>query len=296
MAGKFRKVSIGEKVKFSAQTHNAMIDAAKAYAASLSGQVGENIGNNFLRNDLILVRNDTGSNRAPFEILGIAGLLITPELNLGTFLDKIGVNGVLPNVIDHSEKFVILTEPIPKDSIGRGWLSGVAQVRIQVSEASQSAVRAGLIDGNSFELKAGEGGIPIIWKEDGIGTKWGLVRIGGGGGGSGVVFVKIIDYVGSDPETSEWLIVQKMKRVKTSAEGVSPETYDWVTDGPPEPAECWPNYVAAHYLPMRNQTPTLIVPMSEMNGTHYVWQKHRWLVTAPLSDYPQSDCAILPAS
>jgi hypothetical protein len=108
------------------------------------------------------------------------------------------------------------------------------------------------------------------------------------GGGASVVFVRIIDKA-SESNNGQFLIVQKMKKV----EPVLPETMvTWVPDGSLEWAECWPNYVAAHYMPMRFQNPEVIVPMTKVGGTQYVWQKHRWFVGQPLSSMAQSDCAV----
>jgi hypothetical protein len=107
-------------------------------------------------------------------------------------------------------------------------------------------------------------------------------------GGASIVFVRIIDKVGSS-DSGQFLIVQKMKKV----EPVAPETIvTWVPDGEPEPAECWPNYTVAHYMPMRFQNPEVIVPMTKVGGTQYVWQKNRMFLAKPVSSLPHSDCVV----
>lgn len=109
-------------------------------------------------------------------------------------------------------------------------------------------------------------------------------------GGASIAFVKIVDSVPPNSPSSKFLTVQPMK--VDDVEG-SPTFGKWIARMMgTEVAEVWPNYVAGHYLPMRFQTPDLIVPMTKVNGTQYVWQKNRMFLGQPLSSLPQSDCVV----
>jgi hypothetical protein len=103
-------------------------------------------------------------------------------------------------------------------------------------------------------------------------------------GGASIEFVKILDSIPVDMPTAKFLTVQRMKVDEVS--GL------WVADGETEEAETWPNYTAQHYLPMRLQFPDVIVPMTRVNGTQYVWQKNRMFLAEPLSTLAQSDCVV----
>jgi hypothetical protein len=108
-------------------------------------------------------------------------------------------------------------------------------------------------------------------------------------GGAEIVMVKIVDSIPVNAPSSKFLTVQKMKVDEIAG---SPTFGQWLPDGVTESAECWPNYVAAHYLPMRFQIPEVIVPMTKTNGTQYVWQKNRIGLGQPLSSLPASDCVV----
>jgi hypothetical protein len=98
------------------------------------------------------------------------------------------------------------------------------------------------------------------------------------------VFVTILDSLPPSNPNVKFLRVQRMKHEE--------ETGAWIADGDPEEAECWPEFVAAHYLPMRNLAPQLIVPMLIVGDTQYVIAQHRFALGQPLQNYPQSDCAV----
>lgn len=109
-------------------------------------------------------------------------------------------------------------------------------------------------------------------------------------GGAEIMMVKIVNsYPLLNRGDQKFLTVQRMKvdEVETS-----PNFGAWIPDGPTEVAECWPNYVAAHYLPMKGQTPEVIVPMTKTDGTQYVWQKNRMFLGTPLSTIGASDCVV----
>ena len=86
----------------------------------------------------------------------------------------------IPAAADHIGNFVILLEPAAGE-IGRACISGVCPVRVDVNDEDDQF--ADVKDGEATMLEsAPTGSARIIWKESGTGTKWAVVRLGGGAG------------------------------------------------------------------------------------------------------------------
>ncbi|HPD48718.1 MAG TPA: hypothetical protein P5279_12520 [Anaerohalosphaeraceae bacterium] len=184
MAGYLQKVNPGDRLRIAARTYNAFVDAAKAQQMqSLGSQSGP-------RNDapvvmLVQVKNVSGSDCPHFGVLGISGVVFDPVAAPDAFKDSVVFSGTTPSALSHAGgRFVICAEPIANGSIGAAWAGGICQVQIEVSNADHAY--ADVSNGLMTKLASVESGpCTILWKQSGTGTKWAIVRFGGGGGGTG---------------------------------------------------------------------------------------------------------------
>lgn len=84
-----------------------------------------------------------------------------------------------------TDQFVITTEPIVGQQIGRAVCAGLAVVQIDVSDAGHTRA-VPVASETGFLASAASGGVPILWKEAGTGVLWSVVLMdqGSSGGGS----------------------------------------------------------------------------------------------------------------
>jgi hypothetical protein len=257
---KFSKVTAGERLRIPAPAYNAFVDAAEAHLNSLEGQTIPNGPRPTRRNDLVDVENLTDSNKDQAEILSIGGPGVYPSLNLNEFQNRVSVFGVLPS--SARPDIVILADPVPKNVIGAGWISGICQVKIDF--LSDTDTTAGIIDGVSSHLRGGQGSIPIVWKEPGTGIKWALVRLGGGSTeGTAVEHVVVREVFESAGNPTELVLVQAVDRDKTT--GVLVEA------GPTFNAQAKPGLRSSDYFAWRwpgpiDQRLTRYLPCYKIRG------------------------------
>lgn len=134
--------------------------------------------------DTVSIRNDSGLQCQRFNILQISSVVVTPEDSLQDFQQRPVFTGAIPSDTPNTEgRLVICAEPIAPGQIGRAWADGVVMVQIDVTDSGHN--HATIRPDDIGKLKSDESGLCyILWKEPGIGTKWAVVRIGGGSGGS----------------------------------------------------------------------------------------------------------------
>lgn len=173
-ADPFSKVSPGDRIfeNMRADTWNGMLAAAEA-AASLGKT---NYPAEFAPEDSvnILIQNATGADLIQFGIVAVSGSAppITAADNLAEFYERRAMIGVLPSA---SATIAITQEPIGAGKYGTATLVGMTPVKINVVDAVHTAA-AVTADPTKLTSSA-TGGIPILWKESGTGTKWALVLL-----------------------------------------------------------------------------------------------------------------------
>lgn len=176
MAG-LEKVKDGDDVEYPAATHNAMIDAAAAHQATQSGTSGPQDPGQPTSNNFVLVQNDTDDNRDRFEILGIDGPVIEPENNPHEFVNRSVMIGVVPTEKKHWGRFAILTQPIEKDRLGLACISGIYRARVEIIK--ERHIFADVKTDEVEYLKSDDSGAAqILWKEEGLGVRWAVLRLG----------------------------------------------------------------------------------------------------------------------
>jgi hypothetical protein len=125
---------------------------------------------------IVRAKNSSGTDRGRFEVLGVDGSVFTPTSNLTQFQNAIYLDGKKPTA-DHLGKFVVLCQPLRAGAIGWAWAAGVCVVKVDCDYEDQPYADVKADDAGL--LKGGEGGAAqVLWKEDGTGTKWAVIRLG----------------------------------------------------------------------------------------------------------------------
>jgi len=170
-----KKVQTGDRMRIPAQTFNAFIDAAVDYKRRQRG-VGRDGQRVHRQTGIILVRNDTGEDLDRFSAVGIAAPIIGPDDNEDEFKNRATAVGIKPIVPDHRGRFAVYIEPVKAGKIAPACVSGVIPCRINVDEETHE--RADVEHDSTTLLTGHHGGAEILWKEEGEGLKWALVKIG----------------------------------------------------------------------------------------------------------------------
>lgn len=153
-----------------------MLDTVAASRGG-GGGGGTPRGGPSLPEGLVLIKNDSDDDASAFDVLGIDNILFGPDDNLPEFQRNPVLSCVTPALPDHAGKFVVLYESIPAGAIGRAWITGTC--RVQVDVAAESDQYADVADGIATKLASGRsGGVQILYKQSGTGTKWAVVRFG----------------------------------------------------------------------------------------------------------------------
>jgi hypothetical protein len=176
MGDTMRKVRSGDSLVIPASTFNTFIDAARDFR-DRQNRIKRTGTRDTRHSGIILVKNASGSDCNRFHVLGIKESVILPADNEDEFRNKVTLTGEAPNEDDHLGKFVILLEPLKNDSIGMAMALGVCPVKITVENEDHTF--ADVNDSEASTLKSGStGAAQILWKEDGTGEKWAVVRLG----------------------------------------------------------------------------------------------------------------------
>ncbi len=183
-----KHVQSGQPLRIPAGDWNATIDATRAFyerqtnvaSNKPAGLGGQSTG-------IVYVKNTSGADQDRFAVLGIDTPIILPDESSGgheeEFKRQVALSCVVPIVPTHSGRFVILTEPLADGAIGRAYIDGVCVVRLRVPNNLNTGMQANIVDGDStvLELKAGNSGAQVIWREEvttSPGECWAIVRLG----------------------------------------------------------------------------------------------------------------------
>lgn len=192
-----KKVQSGDPLRMSARTFNALIDAAQDFQ-SRRQSIGGAARPDLRQPGIVKVKNNSGEARDRFDILGIEGVLFTPDDNRDEFLTAPTLVGATPAVEDHAGRFVILAEPLAAGAIGRALISGETVARVKVAQTDDEPPMdlpyryAEIADGQAGFLQAqGAGSVRMLWVQDdsaeelpeqydetGDVVRWAVVHIG----------------------------------------------------------------------------------------------------------------------
>ena len=168
-----KKVRSGDRLRIPAKAYNRFVDAARAHHEHDQGRDARPVTS---ATGIVRVRNQSGQPRGRFDVLGLSGPIISPDANLDHFKSRIAFDGVTPTS-GHRSKFAILLEPLKEGAIGKGIVAGVTVARIDVESTDHGF--ASVDPGEPGHLKsASVGAAQILWREEGSGEKWAVVRLG----------------------------------------------------------------------------------------------------------------------
>ncbi len=144
---------------------------------------------------IITIKNNSGSTKTRFDVLGIDDILITPSDNVNAFSNRFPLIGVTPTT-DHAGRFCVLLEPLEDGKLGRAVVVGVVPARVYVNSYTDTfcdVVATKTVGSESTSLSSGSKGAQILWWEaadqgDNGTIVWAVVRLGGSGGGELTVF------------------------------------------------------------------------------------------------------------
>ena len=137
MGDNLRKVQSGEQLKIPAEAYNAFIDAVREERARRHS-IEQEAGLEVRQTGIITVRNQSGTDQDRYHILALRNPIVNPTDNLQEFKNRVSLDGVTAVDPAKCERFAILLDPLASGGIGRGIISGVAQVRINVIRESDT--------------------------------------------------------------------------------------------------------------------------------------------------------------
>ena len=181
MPDPFKAVNPGDEIELTAIAWNAMLDAARQVGPRTGGNSGPIPGR---QATIVQVSNGTGGDLARNSVVGLDGPIFTPEQSEDAFLREVTFRTITPDIDLHKRRFAILLDAIPADQVGRAYLDGVCQVKVDVVNESHRFAR--LIDMESGHLEScAHGYAELLWTEaDGAyygydtGVMWAIVRLG----------------------------------------------------------------------------------------------------------------------
>lgn len=158
-----RHVQRGQPLKIPADDWNRIVDATRAFYEQQAGGGTRPANAGTRQASVILVRNDSGSDRQRFDVLGVGRPVITPEDNPDEFKRQVALTGVVPMLADHaSGRFVVLQEPVAAGGIARAVVSGVSVARVNVKTGQERF--ADVADGEPGHLYGNDStGAAVLW-------------------------------------------------------------------------------------------------------------------------------------
>lgn len=169
------KAGAGRPVAISARETNTTTDVNDAWRRGLLVPRTAASGSSARDSNVILVKNNSGADRARFDVLGQGAPLFLPADNLSEFLESVAVSGETPTLA-HVGNFAVLLEPLPAGEIGPAAVGGEWNTTIVVDHEQQD--RADVAVGAAQLTSNWYGGAEILWKEAGTGARRARVRLG----------------------------------------------------------------------------------------------------------------------
>jgi hypothetical protein len=167
-------VSPGDPLRESAGRHNRVNEMAREYLARVGGVRVGNLPR--IRRANAIVQNSSGSNVPAFSILGIGGVVTTPQQNRAQFEQRPVLIGVTPGA-SYKGKWVITAEAIPSGATGQAFAFDVCPAWVNIGTSGDGWADCGSTAANLVsQAKPAAGGAQILWPKAGTGLVEGLVR------------------------------------------------------------------------------------------------------------------------
>jgi len=172
-----RKVRTGEPLRIPAAAYNAFVDAAVGYRSRDRNAVADP-QREIMQRGIVLVRNDSDQIIEPYHAMAITGVLVEPggDDQERTFYSRTPLTGEMATEESSPMAFVLATQPINAGELGRCVLTGVTPARVYV--ANELDTTCELAPEETVLTSTPMGGVPILWKEAGVGEKWAVIEMG----------------------------------------------------------------------------------------------------------------------
>ena len=183
MGDTLKKVQPGDPLRIPAATFNTLIDVARDHLANRQNATRQP-GMVLPPPGVILtIRNDSGSDRGRFEVLGLDEPVFPPEDNTADFSHGPVMSCIYPADPDHLGAFVVLLEPIASGAVGQAMIQGAVPVQVNFADTDPNTW-ADISDGVATNLVAGAtGSARILWRTGDpgdTGVEWCICKLTGG--------------------------------------------------------------------------------------------------------------------
>ena len=188
------KVTKGSTVKITADSFNAMVDAANANKiAEAAKTISSAPPAAPYTRSVFRVVNDTDDHLNQYSIVGLGEPQSAPDPEDASFLDTVVLRGVTPDVELHEGRFAVLLQSAGSTEVVPAVVEGNAMVLID-ARGALSCRRAEIVDGVTGYLRMSDfGSVEVLWLGAESETAffpgdepeggwpdlhWGLVRLG----------------------------------------------------------------------------------------------------------------------
>ena len=172
-----RKVRSGEPLRIPAAAYNAFVDAAVGQRSRDRNTVADPL-REVMPRGIVLVRNDSDQTIERYHAMAITGVLVEPgdDDQERTFHSRTPLTGEIATEDSRPLEFVLAMQPIKAGELGRCVLTGVTPARVFITSELDTTCE---IEPEETVLASRPmGGVPILWKEDGVGEKWAVIEMG----------------------------------------------------------------------------------------------------------------------
>lgn len=172
------RVSPGDAIPHSAETWNAILEAARQFRGGGVGRLGgARVDYDQMTPALTIdVRNDTGSTLLQWGVLKLSTPLILPDSFPLDAQDAPAFIGITPTA--SADIVAIAHHGAATGETVRATVAGVAVCKINVTNAAHTF--ASPTTSATYLLSGTSGLYPILWKETGTGSKMAIVLMGSG--------------------------------------------------------------------------------------------------------------------
>jgi hypothetical protein len=191
MGDETRRFSSGHRWLPTATVLNGWQDAADYVRDLERGGGAPGVPSALIQGCVIPVKNNSGGDRARFDVVGIDTPIIGPADNLALFTTRPGLIGVSPTLANHLGKFAVFLRPAAQGKMAPALISGVVPCKVKIQSTASNPLTgqpwypyADIEDSTLTRLILRPyGAAQILWKASAAsGDQWAIVRIGNPGG------------------------------------------------------------------------------------------------------------------
>lgn len=142
----FRRLVPGDEFEPSAAEWNGAMDAAEFVNRQMQGLLPPSTSLALAPGE-VLIRNDSGEDRDRWDVLGLDGFILDPEVGVDAWAETPTFKGVTPTLADHDARFAVLLEPAVAGATVRGKVSGLCPARIEFTAGQEWYEFADVQDG-----------------------------------------------------------------------------------------------------------------------------------------------------